>query len=170
MFRTRPFRPSDADAVWVVHEAALRASKLPFVDDPDTDRDLRAPCAYYGDGDATLLVGIDTEPDGEAPADRSVADGELVALAAADPVDDTTVEFRRLRVAPGHRRQGYARRLLDDLRARTTSEGFEAVVLRTDRRLTAARALYESRGYRRTDDGAEGRCEIEYRRSLGEEG
>ncbi len=150
MFSVREFRPADAAAVWRVHECAFRASRLPFEDDPELERDLGEPTAHYVGGDGTLLVG----------------DERLVALGASVPVDETTVEFRRLRVDPDHQRRGYASRLLDELRARAVADGFETVVLETDERLRAARALYESRGYEQTGDGCGERCGVEYRLRL----
>ena len=150
MFSVREFRPADAAAVWRVHECAFRASRLPFEDDPELERDLGEPTAHYVGGDGTLLVG----------------DERLVALGASVPVDETTVEFRRLRVDPDHQRRGYASRLLGELRARAVADGFETVVLETDERLRAARALYESRGYEQTGDGCGERCGVEYRLRL----
>lgn len=158
MFEIRPFEPADATAVWRVHERAFRASPLPFVDDPTLDRDLRNPTAHYLSGSGTLLVGVHRE--------SGRVDGDLVALGASEPIDATTVEFRRLRVDPDYQRRGYASRLLDRLRARAVADGFETVVLSTDERLRAARALYESRGYEQVATDCSERCGIEYRRSL----
>lgn len=169
MFRVREFQPADAAAVWRVHERAFRASRLPFVDDPELDRDLRAPTTHYADGDGTLLVGV-VERDHERSVEATDGDERLVALGASVPVDGTTVEFRRLRVDPDHQRRGYASRLLDELRARAVADGFETVVLETDERLRAARALYESRGYEQTGDGCGERCGVEYRRRLSGDG
>lgn len=165
MFSVREFRPADAAAVWRVHECAFRASRLPFEDDPELERDLREPTAHYVDADGTLLVG---EIDGEHERSAETVDGDerLVALGASVPVDETTVEFRRLRVDPDHQRRGYASRLLDELRARAVADGFETVALETDERLRAARALYESRGYEQTGDGCGERCGVEYRLRL----
>lgn len=168
MFSVREFRPADAAAVWRVHERAFRASRLPFEDDPELDRDLGAPTTHYVDGDGTLLVGVvETERGGP---DEGADEERLVALGASEPVDETTVEFRRLRVDPDHRRRGYASRLLDELRARAVAGGFETVVLETDERLQAARALYESRGYEQTGDGCGERCGVTYRLRLPRDG
>lgn len=129
----RPYEPTDADAVWRVHEAAIRASPIPFHPDaPDTDlRDVRAA---YADG--AFLVGL--------------VDAAVVATGAYRPVDESTVELRRMRVHPDHQGRGYGRRMLAELERRAAAAGAGTVVLETHERLAAARGLYEDEGYRET--------------------
>ncbi|NHN46858.1 GNAT family N-acetyltransferase [Halostella sp. JP-L12] len=132
--RVREYEPADAEAVWAVHERALRASPIPCVEDAPADDDLRAIAEHYLEpADAAFLVGT--------------VDGEVVATGGYRGTDDETVEIRRMRVDPDHRRNGHARRLLDRLEARAAAEGFERAVLETHEDLTAARALYEDAGY-----------------------
>lgn len=133
----REYEPDDAAAVWAVHERALRASPLTFVEGAPADDDLRAVEERYLDPNgAAFLVGT--------------VDGAVVATGGYRRADDATVEIRRMRVDPDHRRNGHARRVLDRLEARAAAEGFDRAVLETHEVLTAARALYESAGYEET--------------------
>ena len=136
-FSVREYDPSDAEAVWDVHERAFRASPVAFVEDAPADEDLRAVAEHYLNPDgAAFLVGT--------------VDGDVVATGGYRRADDGAVEIRRMRVDPDHQGNGYARRLLDRLEARAAAEGFERAVLETHEDLTAARALYESAGYAQT--------------------
>lgn len=128
----RPYRPDDAAAVWRVHERAFRASPLPFVEDAPGDADLRAVEDHYESG--RFLVGE--------------VDSAIVATGAFRPVDDVTVEIRRMRVDPDHQRAGHGETMLSALEARARDEGFERARLETTVEQTAARALYEANGYR----------------------
>ncbi|MFT4197347.1 MAG: GNAT family N-acetyltransferase [Pseudoxanthomonas sp.] len=75
-------------------------------------------------------------------------DGEPVAGGAfmrhADP---GTVEFKRIWTRHDLRRQGLARRVLDELEAQALRQGYARVVLGTGSRQPEAVALYESAGY-----------------------
>lgn len=132
----RRYRPSDADRVWAVHERALRASAVAFVDDASIDEDLTRISDCYLDADGEFLVGL--------------ANDEIVAIGGFQPRGDDIVEIRRIRVHPTHQRRGYGERLLKRLEERARDQGFDRIVLDTNRRLTAARELYESRGYEET--------------------
>ena len=54
-------------------------------------------------------------------------------------------------ITPGHRRQGTARQLLDAVHSAARAAGACEVILSTAHTNTAARALYESAGYRFDD-------------------
>lgn len=127
----RRYEPSDAAAVWAVHERALRASPLPFVEDAPADDDLRDVAATYLE-DGEFLVG---------------AVDDVVAVGGFQPRDGETVEIRRMRVDPEHQRRGYGRRLLTALERRACDRGYATAALETHVDLTAAQALYESAGY-----------------------
>lgn len=128
----RRYRPADVAAVWAVHERALRASGLEFVEDAPVDADLTAIRARYLDRDGEFLVGL--------------ADDRIVAIGGFRPRDDETVEIRRMRVHPDHQRRGFGRRLLTALEGRARDRGFRSAVLETNERLHAAMAFYEARG------------------------
>lgn len=154
-FTVRRYRPPDADRVRAIHEAALRASPIDFVEDAPADDDLGAVAESYLDGDGDFLVGL-------------AGDG-IVATGGYRRVDDRTAALRRLRVHPDHQRSGFGARLLAHLERRMAGEGFDAVVLETHADLAAARRLYEAAGYERT--GSEPHPEtgdevVSYRRDL----
>lgn len=129
----RRFRPDDADRVWAVHEAALRASPLEFVADAPADADLREIERRYLDAGGEFLVGV--------------VDGGVVATGGFQRAGDDAVEIRRMRVHPDHQREGVGSRMLEALESRARDRGFGAATLETNERLAAARALYERHGY-----------------------
>lgn len=131
----REYRPSDDEAVWTVHEKALRASPISFVEEAPADEDLRNVEAAYDDG--TFLVGVH--------------EGTVVAVGGFEWRSDDAVEIQRVRVHPDHQRRGFGRRLLDALEARAVQRGARRAVLETHERLAAARKMYEERGYREVD-------------------
>lgn len=128
----RRYRPADAKAVWRVHETALRASPLTFVEDSPDDADLTAIDDQYLASGGEFLVGL---------VDR------VVAIGGYQRRDPTTAEIRRLRVLPAYQRRGYGATLLARLEDRATERGIERFVLETHERLTAAQHLYETHGY-----------------------
>lgn len=128
----RRYRPPDAAAVWAVHEAAFRASPLPFVEDAPADADLRAIVTEYLDG-GEFVVG-------------ELCD-EVVAVGGFQPVDGCTVEIRRMRVHPEYQRRGFGRQILRSLEERARDRGFQRAALETVDRLEAALSLYREAGY-----------------------
>jgi len=90
------YEPGDADRVWTVHERALRASSLTFVEDAAADEDIAAISERYLDAGGEFLVGL--------------VDGEIVATGGFRPRGSEAVEIRRMRVHPDHQRRGYGAR------------------------------------------------------------
>lgn len=129
----RRYEPSDADRVWTIHEEALRASSIEFVEGAPADEDIRTIEERYLGAGGEFLVGE--------------ADGTVVAMGGFRPRDDA-VEVRRMRVHPDYQRRGYAAALLDRLEALARERGADRAVLNTHEDLAAARRLYESKGYR----------------------
>jgi GNAT superfamily N-acetyltransferase len=62
-------------------------------------------------------------------------------------VDPGTAEFKRVWASRSHRRQGLARRVLDELEAQAVRQGYVRVFLGTGPRQPEAVALYRSSGY-----------------------
>lgn len=141
----RRYRPADADAVWAVHEAALRASPLAFVEEAAVDDDVTDVEGHYLDAGGEFLVGEVDEPAGVGG--ESGGGAGVVAIGGYLPLDDRTVEIRRMRVHPDHQRRGYANGLLAELEDRARAAGYEVAELETIEPLAAARALYEGAGY-----------------------
>ena len=76
--------------------------------------------------------------------------GQPVGCGALRRIDETTVEIKRMYVAPATRRHGIARRLLAELERVAAGHGYQRIILETGTRQPEALALYESSGYRRT--------------------
>jgi len=168
--RFRQYRPGDADAVWDLHEWAMRESGTDPTDIPGTD-DLRDVEGAYLDTGGTFLVGVLSEAPTAASADDvprqppATDDGTAVAIGGLLPnevghADERTVpgaaELHRMRVAPTHQRLGYGRRLLARLEDRAVGLGFDTVLATTARRQTAAVAFYREAGYETVGESTEG--------------
>lgn len=133
----RRYERADAEAVWTLHERSLQADGWEFAEEvpPETPISEVAPeiAETFLERDGEFLVGH--------------VDGELVAIGGFVPVDDGTVEIRRMAVHPDHQRRGYGERLLVELEERAAAAGYRCVTLETFERLEAAQALYEAHGY-----------------------
>jgi putative acetyltransferase len=73
--------------------------------------------------------------------------GTIVGTIALLPVDETTVELRKMYLAPSMRGRGLGRRLLDHALARARALGFHRVTLETHTVLKTATALYQAYGF-----------------------
>ena len=73
--------------------------------------------------------------------------GTIVGTVGLLPVDETTVELRKMYLAPDARGRGLGRRLLDHALARARALGFRRVTLETHTVLKTATALYRSYGF-----------------------
>jgi ribosomal protein S18 acetylase RimI-like enzyme len=151
----RRYESDDAEAVWAVHERALRASPIDFVENVPGDEDLRAIPEEYLDADGEFLVGT--------------VSGEVVAIGGYQPTGDGAAELRRMRVHPDHQRNGYGETLLTRLETLAAERGFDRVVLETNENLTAARTLYQTRGYEQFETATHpesGEQVVRYRKEL----
>jgi ribosomal protein S18 acetylase RimI-like enzyme len=75
-------------------------------------------------------------------------DGQAIAGGAfMRHVDPGTAEFKRIWTSAAYRRQGLARRVLDELEAQAARQGYTRVFLGTGPRQPEAVALYRSAGY-----------------------
>jgi len=137
----RRYEESDSEQVWTVHERALRASPLEFIEDAPDD-DLADITGHYLDSGGEFLVGL--------------ADGDIVATGGFQPEEDgetdeyDTAEILRMRVHPDYQRRGYGEQVLEELERRAGERGFDTLVLYTNEKLTAARNLYEKHDYEET--------------------
>ena len=163
--RLRPYDPRDAEAVWTLHEWALRDAGVDPSDVPGTE-DLRDVPGSYLDVGGAFLVGVVDEGGADATDDRPPAtfDGRVVAVGGLLPneaghADERTVpgaaELHRMRVAPTHQRRGYGRRLLAALERRAAARGFDPVLATTARRQSGAVALYRNAGYEAVGESRE---------------
>jgi GNAT superfamily N-acetyltransferase len=79
-------------------------------------------------------------------------DGEPVAVGGLKRLDERTVEFKRMWVAPQVRRRGVARALLAAMEAKAAELGYPMARLDTGPAQGGARALYVDAGYREIPD------------------
>lgn len=74
---------------------------------------------------------------------------EVIACGAVKHYDAETMEVKRMFTLPGHRGQGIAGEVLNELEAWSLSLGYERCLLETGVRQPYAIRLYEKRGYQR---------------------
>lgn len=170
-FVVRRFEPTDADAVWDVHEAALRASPLAFVEEAAVDEDVTEVESHYLEEGGEFLVGaVGAGAGGTGDAEANAAgDAEIVAIGGYLPIDGERVEIMRMRVDPDHQRRGFASAVLQELETRAREAGYGVADLETVEPLQAAQAFYEDAGYELVDEWiqeATGVAKYRYRKRL----
>ncbi|WP_276270868.1 GNAT family N-acetyltransferase [Haloarcula litorea] len=169
----RRYDDRDADAVWALHEWAMRAAGTDPSDIPGTE-DLRDVEAAYLDAGGEFLVGVLADTDGAVAGDADRAppetfDGPVVAVGGLLPneaghADERTVagaaELHRMRVAPTHQRRGYGRRLLARLEARAADLGYDPLLATTALEQPAAVDFYRAAGYEEVGRSTEAGYEL----------
>ena len=75
-------------------------------------------------------------------------DGEAIGTAALQRIGTSTAEVKRMWVAPACRRSGVGGAMLDRLITTAGAAGYGSMRLDSPRFMTAAHALYRSRGFR----------------------
>ena len=109
-----------------------------------------------------------------------VADGDTVVMVIGEPIAGLSVmRFRKgiwsqalecylaeLYIAPAHRGRGLGRLLMEASMARARVQGADYMDLGTAETDVAARALYESLGFSRTEGRADGPVNYYYERDL----
>jgi ribosomal protein S18 acetylase RimI-like enzyme len=170
----RDYRPADRDAVWDLHERALRDVGAFDPDLTHLDDDFRRIPEVYVDPGGAFLVGESAGDIVAMGAFRPLAAPKSEAgraLSYASVVDDpgSAAALKRMRVDPECYRQGFGSELLAALERRAREYGIETFVLDTTPGQTAARGFYESHGYRQVDrrDTDLGTVLL-YRRHIGE--
>ena len=78
----------------------------------------------------------------------AVEDGEPIGTAALQRIGTSTAEVKRMWVEPGRRRSGIGGSMLDRLIAAGSTAGYDFLRLDSPVFMTAAHALYRSRGFR----------------------
>ncbi|WP_209309445.1 GNAT family N-acetyltransferase [Haloarcula amylovorans] len=156
--RFRRYDPRDAEAVWALHEWAMRETGTDPADVPGTE-DLRDVDGRYLDTGGEFVVGVADDgatdrSDGRDPP--TTHDGTAVAIGGLLPNDtghddERTVpgaaELHRMRVAPTHQRLGYGRALLARLETRAVELGYNRVLATTAHSQPAAVEFYRDAGY-----------------------
>ncbi|PSQ19625.1 N-acetyltransferase [Halobacteriales archaeon QS_8_69_26] len=169
--RIRRYESGDADAVWELHERAMRDAGTDPADLPGTD-DLRRVREAYVETGGDFVVGV-LEGEGD-PAETDgdplqVGDGTLVAMGGFLPCEEGHAEERsvegaaelhRMRVAPDHQRKGYGRRILAALERRAREAGYELLLATTASRQRSAVRFYPDEGYVETGRSTHGEYEL----------
>ncbi|MBO3744131.1 GNAT family N-acetyltransferase [Actinoplanes flavus] len=131
-FTIRGYLPSDHKEVVALNRYGLAAAGVPLDDDVYAG-DLDDVAATYLTGRATLLVGE--------------TGGIVVAMGALQPVDATTCEITRMRVAPTAQGRGYGKAILLALEDRARRFGYLEAVLLTGPNQHPAIDLYRAASY-----------------------
>jgi ribosomal protein S18 acetylase RimI-like enzyme len=126
---------ADHDAVWDLHNAALRDTGAHLGNGP-WDDDLHSIEASYLEAGGEFLVGE--------------FDCRIVAMGALKPADAGVFEVKRMRVDPAFQRRGFGQEMLSALEARARRLRFRKLILDTSTRQKAALRLYKKNGYRET--------------------
>lgn len=171
--RIRRYEADDAEAVWDLNERTMADSPTDPADIPAMDDLRRIEQAYLSVG-GEFLVGVLPGADAPTPGAGndcalSVEDGVLVVMGGVLPGESGhedersapgAAELHRMRVAPGHQRRGFGRRLLDELESRASEAGFERLLATTAGRQRSAVHFYADAGYVRTGTSAYGEYEL----------
>jgi GNAT superfamily N-acetyltransferase len=90
-------------------------------------------------------------------------DDLAVGTACMQRIGTDTAEIKRMYVQPFHRRAGVGRRMLDELIRAARTAGYDRIRLDSPRFMTAAHALYRSRGFVEIRPYAESEIPDEYK-------
>ncbi|HUP19255.1 MAG TPA: GNAT family N-acetyltransferase [Gemmatimonadota bacterium] len=153
----RPFARGDDRAVRELVTRVLGEFDL-TLDPEGTDADLAdVEAAYRGGGGEFWVVEDGT--------------GRIVGTCGLWPVpgDAARCELRKMYLDPSLRGRGMGRQLLETALEHARAAGRTRVELETNHRMTAAMALYEAYGFRRTAHGGActARCDRAYALELG---
>ena len=160
----RSYDERDADAVWRLHECAIRATGNDPSDIPGTS-DLQNIGTQYFDTGGAFLVGVVPAVD-DLP---ETFDGGLAAMGGFLPndvghADERTVpgaaELHRMRVAPSRQRRGYGHSLLRKLEQQVAERGYEVLLATTSQSQPAAVAFYRDEGYQEVGRSTQGEYEL----------
>ncbi|MFC4405901.1 GNAT family N-acetyltransferase [Haloarchaeobius iranensis] len=160
-FVIRRFEASDTDAVWRVHDRALRASAMDY--DPAYDRYLRHVEREFFETGGRFTV-VEAADRGTVATTRDhAAEPAIVAIGGFQPLAyvreesdppswlpaavDETCRIRSVAVAPDLQGEGIGTELLDRLATWAAERGFGYAVLKTDTSMAQACRFYERRGY-----------------------
>ncbi|MDS0220806.1 GNAT family N-acetyltransferase [Haloarcula sp. S1AR25-5A] len=161
----RPYDDRDADAVWTLHEWAIRETGNDPSDIPGL-ADLKNVEERYLATGGDFIVGVVPDADDALP---QTFDGGLAAMGGFLPnevghEDERTVpgaaELHRMRVAPSQQRHGYGRVLLHKLEQQVAEQGYELLLATTAQSQAAAVAFYQDEGYDEVARSRQGEYEL----------
>ena len=130
----RRYQTTDHHEVIKLHYGALEALQTDANPGPGPwDDDLQQIEDVYLVPRGEFLVGFE--------------DGQLVAMGALRPIDETRGEIKRMRVDPKHWRRGFGQAILTALEGHARMLGYGILHLDTTIYQQAAMSLYEKNGY-----------------------
>jgi putative acetyltransferase len=135
--KIREATAADGDAIRAIVEETLAEFGFP-VESSGIDADLSDIPRSYQSRSGVFRV-IENE------------NGEIVGCGGLYPVDDKSVELRKMYFRPEIRGQGLGRRLLDDLVAEARRRNYARIELETASHLETAIALYQRAGFVETE-------------------
>ena len=139
--RIRRYRSDDREAVWRLHDVAMRGAGIHLGEGHWYD-DLHEIENVYLRNGGEFLVG-------------TLGD-EVVAMGAVKKTTDDRAEIKYMRVDPEFQRRGFGQVILTALEQRAAELGYETLHLDTAVRQKTARRLYESNGSREARRGRKG--------------
>lgn len=156
-FTIRPIAVADVSAAVARVTRVLGEFDLAFGDGSETDLAMHALPGSYRDEGGEFWVAV-------------AADGAIVGTCGVSPCLGTaceavpsTLELRKMYLAPEARGHGLGARLLDAARGFAVAHGVRHLVLDTTEQMSAAIAFYEKHGFVRDDDQIRGsRCSRGY--------
>ena len=138
----RPARPSDVSKIRQIVENVL--VEFSFEADPNgIDQDLKDPIASYREANGLL--------------DVLVRNDHVIGFIGLIPLNNETVELRKIYLAQNLRRYGFGGLLLDHGISWACQQHFQWMTLQTSSKLTDAAALYKRRGFRYTTGQSRGK-------------
>jgi len=145
MMKVRPYKPGDSEAVWQLHNLALRDTGA-FLGNGPWDEDLKDIPSAYENNHGCFLVGL--------------IEDQIVAMGAVRRIDTIQAELKRMRVHPDFQRRGFGTKLLILLEAEAKRLGYRILHLDTSTLQTASQKLYEKHGYRKTGETKVDRLDV----------
>lgn len=131
-FTLRTYKPEDDPYIYNLHVKALLS--IGITPRPQSaNADLNSIKAEYLDKNGDFII--------------AEIESKIAAYGAFLPVDEKTIEIRRMRVAPEWQRKGLGTAMLHFLLAKAKKYGFERAILNTDTRMEAAIKLYKNAGF-----------------------
>jgi len=123
-------------------------------EDPGFEILIRQLNAYLAElnGEKDPFYSALNKVDGIPTVVLAFADGEPVGCGAFRPIDEKTVEIKRMFVLPEFRGKGIASSVLAELESWAKEKGASCAVLETGSTMTSAIRLYEKAGYKRTEN------------------
>ncbi len=160
-FTVRPIAVADVPAAVALVTRVLGEFDLAFGDGSETDLAMYALPGSYRDAGGEFWVAV--AADGTIVGTCGVGPCVGTGLGTSCEADPSTLELRKMYLAPETRGHGLGARLLDAAKGFAVAHGVRQLVLDTTEQMGAAIAFYERHGFVRDDSQIRGsRCSRGY--------